>query len=89
MERPKSGEKYLHFKGKEYEVLAVALNCEDPLKKVVVYKQLYESENPIGTIWVRSLEDFASDKEFKQETKIGERIFKAGERVKKFKLITP
>ncbi len=47
--------RYLHFKGKEYEVLHIALDC-DTQKPYVVYRALY------GTfgVWLRSLEDFTS-----------------------------
>lgn len=42
--------KYRHFKGNEYEVLAIA-NHSETLEKMVVYKALYgECE-----IWVRPL----------------------------------
>lgn len=42
--------KYRHFKGKEYEVIAVAKHSET-LEELVVYKALYGEEG----IWVRSL----------------------------------
>jgi hypothetical protein len=87
MEEPKPKERYLHFKGKEYEVIAIARDCDNPERKIVVYKQLYESQNPFGTIWTRSLEDFLGNKEFKEETNILGRIFKPGEKVKKFQKI--
>ena len=45
--------KYRHFKGNEYEVLDVALNCET-LEETVVYKALYGD----GNIWVRPKSDF-------------------------------
>lgn len=68
---------YQHFKGKDklYQVIALARDCENHEKKVVVYKQLYESEFPKGTIWTRSLEDF-----------LGEKIID-GKSVKRFVLI--
>ena len=88
MEEPKPQQRYMHFKGKEYEVIVVAKDCEDPSKRIVVYKQLYGTpENPVGTIWVRSLDDFVGDKVFQEDTAIGERRFRAGERVKRFTLI--
>lgn len=56
--------KYRHFKGSEYEVIAVARDCEDPEKKVVVYRALYASEDfDFGQVWTRSLEDFIGFKE--------------------------
>ena len=42
--------KYRHFKGNEYEVLAVA-NHSETLEKMVVYKALYGDME----IWVRPL----------------------------------
>lgn len=42
--------RYRHFKGNEYEVLAVA-NHSETLEKMVVYKALYGE----GEIWVRPL----------------------------------
>ena len=42
--------KYRHFKGNEYEVLAVARHSETD-EKMVVYKALYGE----GEIWVRPL----------------------------------
>ena len=43
--------KYRHFKGNEYEVIAVARDSED-LKPVVVYRALYGE----GELWVRPAE---------------------------------
>lgn len=62
--------KYKHFKGKMYEVLSVARDCENPKKKLVVYKALYEGDFPRGQIWVRQLEDFSGEKEFENGTKV-------------------
>ena len=42
--------KYRHFKGNEYEALAVA-NHSETMEKMVVYKALYGEEE----IWVRPL----------------------------------
>lgn len=41
--------KYRHYKGKEYEVLGIAIHSET-LEKMVVYKPLYDTEHPL---WVR------------------------------------
>lgn len=87
MTEPKTGEKYLHFKGKMYEIVAIARDCDEPGKKIVVYKQLYSSENPIGTMWVRSLEDFIGYKEFDEDTQVGDRLFKKGEKIKRFERV--
>ena len=40
--------KYLHFKGKEYEVIGMATYSES-LEPMVVYRQLYGD----GSLWVR------------------------------------
>ena len=56
----KIGKKYRHFKNKEYEVLALAKDCET-LEDIVVYKALYGD----GQVWTRNADDFLSkvDKE--------------------------
>ena len=64
--------KYRHFKGNEYEVLAVARHSETD-EKMVVYKALYGN----GEIWVRPLsmwdETVTRDGEsFKRFTYIGD-----------------
>lgn len=64
MDEPKPGDKYKHFKNKEYEILAVARDCENTDIKVVIYKSLYYDPNfPLGTIWSRPLEDFCGFKD--------------------------
>lgn len=45
--------KYKHFKGKEYEVLAIAKHSET-LEEYVVYKELYGNYD----IWIRPLKMF-------------------------------
>ena len=50
--------KYRHFKGKEYEVIAVAKHTED-LKDYVVYRALYGDYG----LWVRPLEMFCEEVE--------------------------
>jgi len=54
----KSGEKYRHYKGKEYEIIGIGYNSET-LEKYIIYKGLYISkdfgENPI---WVRPYDMF-------------------------------
>jgi hypothetical protein len=45
--------RYRHYKGKEYEVIGLALHSET-LETMVVYKPLYETPDvPSGTVWVR------------------------------------
>jgi hypothetical protein len=78
MEEPKPGQRYQHFLGEEklYEIVNVARDCDDPKKKIVIYKSLYEGEFPVGTIWARRLEEFVGDKEFED-----------GKKIKRFKLV--
>jgi len=47
------GAKYRHFKGREYEVIAVAKDSEN-LEPMVVYRALYGD----GQVWVRPLKMF-------------------------------
>lgn len=50
--------KYRHFKGNEYEVLAIAKHSET-LEEYVVYKALYGEHG----IWIRSLKMFVEEVE--------------------------
>ena len=47
------GGTYRHFKGKSYEVVALAKHCET-LEPLVVYRALYGD----GDVWVRPLGEF-------------------------------
>ena len=47
--------KYRHFKGNEYNVIAVAKHSET-LEDMVVYEALYD--NKVSKIWVRPLKMF-------------------------------
>jgi hypothetical protein len=50
--------KYMHYKGKEYEVIGFALHSET-LEKLVVYRPLYETPDiEKGTLWVRPIHMF-------------------------------
>lgn len=45
--------RYLHYKGREYEVIGHALHSET-LEPMVVYRPLYATPDiPEGTLWVR------------------------------------
>ncbi|MCI6254668.1 DUF1653 domain-containing protein [Eubacterium coprostanoligenes] len=64
--------KYRHFKGNEYEVIAIAKHSET-LEEMVVYKALYGD----GDIWVRPAKMWdetieRDDKTFKRFEYIGE-----------------
>ncbi len=54
----KIGEKYKHFKGREYEIVSLAKDSET-LEDVVIYKGLYE---PYQT-WTRLLSNFEEEVE--------------------------
>ena len=45
--------RYRHYKGGEYEVIALG-KYEETLEDVVIYKALYDA----GSIWVRTLKVF-------------------------------
>ena len=64
--------KYRHFKGNEYNVIAVAKHSET-LEDMVVYEALYD--NKVSKIWVRPLKMFL------------ETIEKNGETFKRFEYI--
>ena len=68
MIEPKPREKYKHFKGGEYEIVCVARDCENPERKIVIYKSLYEAKDLLKrTSWTRPLEDFCGFKEINGE----------------------
>lgn len=57
------GQKYRHYKGNDYEVLAVGRDSETT-EQVVVYKALYESPDyGVGAVWVRPYQMFTEDVE--------------------------
>lgn len=70
-EEVRVGDRYRHFKGHEYEVVAVGRDSEDVDRRVVVYRGDYDSEefgrNPV---WVRDYEDFVGWKEFESGEKV-------------------
>lgn len=55
--------KYRHYKGKDYEVIAVAKHSET-LEDLVVYRKLYDDMG----YWVRSLEMFVESVEVDGKT---------------------
>jgi hypothetical protein len=64
---------YVHYKGGHYDLLGIA---DFEGNESVVYRALYETEEfPLGTMWVRSLEDFVGYKEID------------GKKVKRFSLV--
>jgi hypothetical protein len=63
VEEIKIGKKYKHFKGKEYKVLNVARDSNNPEKLLVVYQGFYDSEFGKNPIWTRELNDFLGYKE--------------------------
>lgn len=68
--------KYKHFKGGKYELIAVARDCGNPKKKIVVYKALYDSEDfGFGQFWTRPLKEFIGFKEIN------------GKKIKRFEFI--
>ncbi len=67
---------YEHYKHKRYEVIDVALHSETE-EPVVVYKALYKSEYPEGTLWVRPLAMFQ------------ENVTVDGQSVPRFKFVGP
>jgi len=53
--------KYMHYKGKEYEVIDFARDSET-LEEVVVYKALYSSEEfGDGALWTRTRKEFSEN----------------------------
>jgi hypothetical protein len=53
--------KYQHYKGKQYEVLAVAHHSET-LEELVVYKALYDTPDfGYGAVWVRPKKMFEEE----------------------------
>ena len=66
---------YLHYKGKQYEVIGRALHSET-LEALVVYKPLYPTPDvPEGTLWVRP------------EAMFSEMVLVHGEEVPRFRLL--
>lgn len=59
----KVGQWYTHFKGGEYEVIALALK-EDTLEPMVIYK----SPSHGDTVWARVYEDWNAEVEWEGNT---------------------
>lgn len=60
--------KYLHYKGKEYEVLGTAIHSET-LEEMVIYKPLYKiSEEEPERLWVRPAVMF------EEEVRVGDKL---------------
>lgn len=61
MEEPKPGEKYKNSQEENeiYEIISVARDFNNPEKRFVIYRSLYETDDfPTGTVWSCLLEDF-------------------------------
>ncbi len=70
------GQIYQHYKGKQYEIIAVGLHTET-LEKYVVYRALYDDpEFGNNALWLRPLSMFV------------EYVLVNGEHVLRFKLIS-
>jgi len=70
------GERYRHFKGKGYEVVAIGWNSGS-LKKIVVYRGDYDDDEfGFGQIWIRDVGDFC-----------GFKILEDGRKVKRFEFV--
>lgn len=54
--------RYRHYKGKDYEVVSIAIHS-DTMEEFVVYKALYEGRFPLGQLFVKSVKDFLVDVE--------------------------
>ncbi len=72
MNTPKPGEKYKHFKGNEYEIIALAKHSET-LEDMIVYKALYGERG----IWVRPASMFTDMKTLEDGTQV-QRFTKVG-----------
>jgi len=68
----KIGDKYKHFKGNEYQIIAFAKHSET-LEDMIVYKALYDE----GQVWVRSTSMFLDMKTFEDGTQV-QRFTKIG-----------
>jgi len=58
--------KYIHYKGKLYEVIGIARHSET-LEEFVVYKPLYKTEEFDNEFWIRPLKMFLEDVEINEK----------------------
>ncbi len=65
MNTPQPGEKYRHFKGNEYEIVAIGKDSETEEQKVV-YRDLSDE----GKVWIRPLEMFMDMKKNDDGTEV-------------------
>ena len=65
MNTPQIGERYRHFKGNEYQIVALAKHSET-LEDMIVYKALYGE----GQIWVRPAHMFCDIKTLEDGTQV-------------------
>ena len=69
MEEVKVNGKYHHFKGKDYRVVALARDCDNPQRILVIYQALYESADfGKAQVWVREAADFLGNKKLENGT---------------------
>jgi len=69
--------KYHHYKGRDYEVLGIAIDSES-LEEMVLYKPLYLPEKRFtGKYWVRKKAEFFEDVQYN------------GKSVPRYKFISP
>ncbi len=66
------GERYKHFKGNEYQIIALAKHSET-LEDMIVYKALYGE----GDVWVRPATMFTDMKTLEDGTRV-QRFTKVG-----------
>lgn len=72
MNTPQVHEKYRHFKGNEYEIVALAKHSET-LEDLIVYKALYDERQ----VWVRPASMFSDIKTLEDGTQV-QRFTKIG-----------
>lgn len=49
------GKKFKHFKGGIYEVIALAKDCDDPNRELVIYRSMSDQQT-----WARNMDEFTN-----------------------------